>query len=199
MLPLHFDGNNGGQTATRGNETLDRPSIGAVSRVLARTMKSLGIDPGVTGAVAVFDGATLVACFDIPTIKPGKRTRVNAGALAGMLREHMPISHAYIERVGSRPGEGAVGAFSFGHTAGTIEGVVAALGIPVTLVTPASWKPAAGLNGSDKARSRARASQLFPRHAALFARVKDDGRAEAALIGWIGRTRDGVARGAIEW
>jgi hypothetical protein len=36
-------------------------------------------------------------------------------------------SKAFIELVGARPGEGAVGAFAFGRSRGVVEGVLAAL------------------------------------------------------------------------
>lgn len=60
------------------------------------------------------------------------------------------------------PGQGAASMFSFGHAAGLAEGVVTALQIPLVLVTPQSWKRAAGLIGSDKAASLAVAARLFP-------------------------------------
>jgi crossover junction endodeoxyribonuclease RuvC len=78
--------------------------------------------------------------------------------------------------------------FSFGFSAGLVDGVLAGLGIPTTYVTPQSWKRAAGLT-SDKSAVRLRAAQLFPDMAKHFARVKDDGRAEAALIARYGVTK----------
>lgn len=60
------------------------------------------------------------------------------------------------------PGQGTASMFSFGHAAGVAEGVVTALGLPLTLVTPQAWKRAAGLIGSDKAAALAVASRLFP-------------------------------------
>jgi hypothetical protein len=50
-------------------------------------------------------------------------------------------------------------------------------------VTPTKWKRALGL-GADKGDSRRRAMETWPYMASKFARVKDDGRAEAALIAW---------------
>jgi crossover junction endodeoxyribonuclease RuvC len=75
--------------------------------------------------------------------------------------------------------------FRFGYGAGAIEGVLAGLGIEVVLVAPTVWKPAMRL-GSDKGRARAEAQRLFPALASLFGRVRDDGRAEAALLGLYG-------------
>ena len=57
-----------------------------------------------------------------------------------------------------------------------------ALGLPLERVRPSAWKMAMGLRGKPKAASRGMATELFPDFADQFRRVKDDGRAEAALI-----------------
>ena len=75
---------------------------------------------------------------------------------------------------------------------GVIEGAMAALGLPVAFVTPPVWKRAVGIApGKDGAKDAARSEAIrrWPAHAGLFARVKDDGRAEAALIGAAGLAR----------
>jgi crossover junction endodeoxyribonuclease RuvC len=98
-----------------------------------------------------------------------------------------------VENVGARPGEGAVGAFAFGRSTGVVEGVLSALSIPATHIAPASWKRAVGLPaGRDAAKDAARAEAIrrWPGRAAMFARVKDDGRADAALIGLAGLMRE---------
>jgi crossover junction endodeoxyribonuclease RuvC len=80
---------------------------------------------------------------------------------------------------------------------GVIEGVCAAAGLPVTFLTPPFWKRAVGIPpGKDGAKDAARSEALrrWPDKAALFARVKDDGRAESALIAFAGIARDGARR-----
>ncbi|NHN85889.1 hypothetical protein GOB93_14735 [Acetobacter musti] len=144
------------------------------------------IDPGKTGAIAILsDRGDLIEVLDMPTAPvtvSGKiRHIVSAPLLATMLRAHDP-AEVWLERVGARPAEGAVGAFAFGRGVGVIEGVTAALGKPLSLVTPAEWKRATR-TPANKDSARARAMQLFPTAADQFKRVKDDGRAEAALIG----------------
>ena len=144
------------------------------------------IDPGNSGAIAILsDAGDLIEIFDMPTVSVtvGKKQRnvVSAPLLATMLRAHDP-AEIWLEKVSTRPGEGAVGAFAFGRGVGVIEGVAAALGKPLSTVTPAVWKKATGCP-ADKGGARARAMQLFPTAADQFKRVKDDGRAEAALIG----------------
>jgi len=73
--------------------------------------------------------------------------------------------------------------FTFGRGLGIVEGVALGAGIPVRWVSPAKWKRALGLS-ADKGASRRRAIELWPAQSAMFARVKDDGRAEAALIAY---------------
>jgi crossover junction endodeoxyribonuclease RuvC len=80
--------------------------------------------------------------------------------------------------------------FSFGRSLGIIEGIIAAYNIPVTFVTPGVWTKGIG-RGAGKDASRARACELYPSHQQRFARVKDDGRADAVLIGawWLKANR----------
>jgi crossover junction endodeoxyribonuclease RuvC len=135
----------------------------------------LGIDIGTHGALALLtpDGQ-LVEIADMPVLRDGPKGRpaVNAPLLAELVyRWH--ATQAFIEHVGARPGEGAVGAFAFGRSRGVIEGVLAAAGVPITFVTPPAWKRAVGLTLKSKDASRSEAIRRWPDHAALFARVKD--------------------------
>jgi hypothetical protein len=58
-------------------------------------------------------------------------------------------------------------------------------GIPTFEVDPSTWKKSMHLS-ADKNASRALASQYFPDSADQWSRVRDDGRAEAALIAYYG-------------
>lgn len=145
----------------------------------------MGVDPGASGAIAfIRSDGSLGAVHDMPTVdvKSGKsiKRRVSPQALARLTEQHEP-THAFVERVGAMPGQGVSSMFAFGYSAGLVEGVLSALKIGVTMIAPAAWKRAAGLT-ADKGHARQRAMQIWPEHAALFARVKDDGRAEAALL-----------------
>lgn len=157
----------------------------------------LGIDPGASGAMAwMEEDGSLIAIEDMPSIQvkvgKGMRTRVSAAMLANLVRFRIPTM-AYVEKVGAMPGQGTASMFAFGYSAGLVEGVLAGLGIPVTHVAPQSWKASSRIPAA-KGAARMRAGQLFPGHAGAFARVKDDGRAEAALIALYGyQARHGVA------
>ena len=110
----------------------------------------LGGDLGLNGAIAALDAdGSLIDIVDMPTLTNGAsgRRTINAPLLAAIMsRWHAKI--AYLEYVAARPGEGAVGAFSFGRSKGVAEGVCAAFAIPVSFITAPSWKRAViGLAG----------------------------------------------------
>ncbi len=152
----------------------------------------LGIDPGKSGALAFYDpGRDELEVLDIPTIQAGPkgRTAVDEEGVAAIIRSRADfVSHAWLEQVGVMPGEGAVGAFSFGTTFGLLRMALVAHFIPRTLVTPVKWKRALSVPAA-KDGAVARACQLLPRHAGLFRGPRGglmDGRAEAALIAYYG-------------
>jgi crossover junction endodeoxyribonuclease RuvC len=156
----------------------------------------LGIDPGKCGALALLDiagGALEVA--DVPTLAIRGKTVIDHYGLARIVdawATRNPV--VFVEQVGSRPGEGHAGAFDFGRTCGLILGVLSANFLRVEFVTPSKWKADLKVKG-DKDESRQRAATLFPRQSGLFARVKDDGRAEAALIAAWGAQTLGAVHG----
>jgi crossover junction endodeoxyribonuclease RuvC len=124
----------------------------------------VAFDPGLCGAVAfVSNDGTLIDCQDLPVIGEGTQRRIDAANLAAIIRQHNP-TRAVIEQVSAMPGNGVSGMFRFGQSVGTIAGVVGALGLPVAWVSPS------------------KSIETWPDKAALFARVKDHNRAEAALL-----------------
>jgi len=152
----------------------------------------LGVDPGLSGALALYDvvGKRLSTVHDMPTIKAGTDSKriVDESALAVWVDVFAKnIMHAFVERVGTRPGESPVAAFSFGCGYGILRGILAANMIPMTFVTPQKWKKALGVPAA-KDGARARASQLLPTASPNWSRAKDDGRAEASLIALYGAT-----------
>lgn len=150
-------------------------------------MPIIGIDPGLGGALALLYNNDL-EIYDMPTIQDGTKRRVDHAQLAVILdlwAKHQGIT-CVIEKVASMPGNGHTGAFTFGRAAGVVIGAVAANFIPIVEVPPQVWKRKTQ-TPTDKDGARLRASEIFPRYAGQWARVKDDGRAEAALIAYYGR------------
>ena len=147
----------------------------------------IGVDPGASGAVAILeDNGTLVQVFDMPSVEiqvGGKaKRRVAPEMLASELRLYnVHGTVAVVEQVSAMPGQGVSSMFAFGQAYGLVLGVLAGLWIPTSTVTPSAWKKALKLN-TGKDAARAKAAQLWPQMAGEFKRVKDDGRAEAALI-----------------
>lgn len=155
-------------------------------------MKVCGIDPGINGAFAFFDtqrGEVLI--IDMPTgvvERNGKAKReISAAMIAAVLQTHRP-DVAFIERVGAMPGQGLSSTWSFAMGVGQIVGVLAALEIETHWVAPRVWQKACDLRGG-KDGGRLRAAELMPAAAGQFARAKDNGRSDAALIAWYGATR----------
>lgn len=147
----------------------------------------IGIDPGASGGIALVEktseGTHLRGVWDMPTVQiVGGKRRVNAPMLADIISRLPTTALIISEQVSAMPGQGVVSMFAFGRAAGIVEGVAAGAGLDLELVLPVKWKRALDLIGKDKSASRALAAEAFPKHAVSFARVKDDGRAEAALI-----------------
>ena len=148
----------------------------------------IGCDPGCSGAVVILQSAACpvpIEWIRTPTLKVGKSSRVDAAALSRFLEDY-DCGHAYIEAVHSMPGQGVSSVYTFGHAAGVLEGVMAAMRIPYTLVTPQAWKRRAGLIGTDKDAARSRAIQLWPRWDALGTKGAGQAFADAALIARFG-------------
>jgi crossover junction endodeoxyribonuclease RuvC len=146
-------------------------------------MRTLGIDPGAGGALALLDGRKLVRVWDMPTVTTdaGKR-RIDASTLATTIVQQVGrVDLAIIEQVGPMPRDGSAGSFWFGKAAGIPEGVLAGLGIECRLVPPQTWKRRLDVP-REKNAARARATTLFPGRGDEWPLVKHDGRAEAALI-----------------
>jgi len=100
-----------------------------------------GVDPGLTGGIAIYDGGTYNV-FPMPVV--GKS--VNALALLGLLDG---VSRVFVEVPYLSGGNG--GTLTSGANYGRILAVCEMAGIPVTLVTPSVWtKKMLGKTGGDK-------------------------------------------------
>ena len=142
----------------------------------------LSIDPGKNGAIACFVRGDLASM-----------SSARAADLVGWLKprdEDFPV-RVVIEQVNGAPGQSGPASFNFGKAYGELLGVCAALDVEPVLIRPADWKGGLGLRrefgespASFKRKSLVMARALWPQHAStFFARAKDDGAAEAALLG----------------
>jgi crossover junction endodeoxyribonuclease RuvC len=176
----------------------------------------VGVDPGMTGAFAVLVDGILADVIDMPVeIRKTGKTKVKFDAsnnprmvektaniltaqsvfqvFKTILSKHGTPTAVFLEQVGARPNQS--GMFTFGRGVGLIEMAAWASDVPLILVSPNTWQRAVG-GSSDKKIACAKASRLYPRHAALFKRTSiDDGRADATLIATYGQ---GVLDGSIK-
>lgn len=149
-------------------------------------MRLLAVDPGLTGALAFYDKElNSLVVRDMPVAKKGQKNELLEAQLAHMVRDFCP-DVAVLELVHSLPKQGVSSTFKFGVCFGVLKGILAALDVPCHFLTPQQWRRVAHVQGAagDKGASRIRATQLFPAAAESFARVKDHGRADAALIAY---------------
>ena len=164
-------------------------------------MNFLGIDPGLSGGMALIGENGVIWVEDMPTItvKKGKKNQrfIDLVALrtliVGALFVGIPPTpvHAFIEKVSAMPGQGVCSMFKFGRGFGNIEAMIAAFEIPYTMVHPKTWQKEMlrDIPGDGKGRSVLAAQRLFP-HVKLIpvnCRTPKDGRAEALLIAEYGR------------
>jgi len=150
-----------------------------------------GMDPGFTGGIAALDTDTgMLEVVDMPVFdnKQGKKI-INTHELHRLLTPQPGTPYmGVIEQVGAMPKQGVSSTFRFGEGYGALQMAVVAHGLTLHYVTPGRWKKHFGLS-RDKGVSRSLATQQFPLNAQDFKRVKDDGRAEAAMIALYGQQK----------
>jgi hypothetical protein len=167
-------------------------------------MTFIGIDPGISGAVAELDSITrAVRFFDTPTVqvRSGKtmKNMLNIPQCVDILRTLSVAGNVRvtIEKVnpmpsfgenGERRGMGVTSAFSFGKGYGIWLGILSALAIPFQEVHPLTWKKTMMADmGKEKDASRVKAMQLYPATAPGLNLKKHHGRADALLLAEFGR------------
>lgn len=145
---------------------------------------SLGIDPGLHGAIAlIFSGG--VSLYDMPIYRKDKRSHIEVEDLYKMLKcLRKECEHVTIENVHSMPGQGVSSVFKFGKGFGIIIGICTALKYDIQYVSPHVWKKYYGL-GKDKSQSVKLANDLY----SLDIKKSKDGQAEALLIARYGKEK----------
>lgn len=144
----------------------------------------VGVDPGVGGAIALLnDDGSLLTAWDMPVLD-GRVSPHLLSTAEGWQDDWTVV----LETISTRPGQGGQQGIKMGTNYGVLIGVFGTLGMRIVETRPQVWKKAMRLS-ADKSASRATAINRWPAHTNLFARVKDDGRAEAALIAEWWRTQ----------
>ena len=150
-------------------------------------MKIIGIDPGLSGAIAVMEGNKIMDIFDMPVMPEGKKNKrqLNSAQLAKLLKDNIKNNEEVaiiVEQVNAMPGQGVTSMFNFGQTFGAIKGICAALGLPIFFVRPAKWKKHFELINSSKDASRTKAIEMYPSISHQLSKKKDVNKSDAILI-----------------
>ena len=150
-------------------------------------MKIIGIDPGLSGAIAVLENNKVLNVFEMPVMSEGKKNKrqLNSSLLVNLLKENVINNEEVaivVEQVNAMPGQGVTSMFNFGQTFGAIKGICAALGFPIFFVRPSKWKKYFELINSSKDSSRTKAIEMYPKLSNQLAKKKDVNKSDAILI-----------------
>ena len=150
-------------------------------------MRIIGIDPGLSGGIAILDNSKVVELFDMPVMPDGKKNKrqLNNALLVKLIKDNiknLEDTVMIVEQVNAMPGQGVTSMFNFGQTFGAIKGICAALGLPIFFVRPAKWKKHFELINSSKDASRTKAIEMYPSISEQLSRKKDVNKSDALLI-----------------
>ena len=150
-------------------------------------MKIIGIDPGLSGGIAVLENNKVLDIFDMPVMSEGKKNKrqLNSAQLVKLIKDNISKNEevsVVVEQVNAMPGQGVTSMFNFGQTFGAIKGVCAALSLPIFFVRPAKWKKHFELINSSKDSSRTKAIEMYPSLSDNLAKKKDVNKSDAILI-----------------
>ena len=140
-------------------------------------MKIIGIDPGLSGAIAILENNKVLRIFDMPVMSEGKKNKrqINSALLVNILKDNISNNEeisVVIEQVNAMPGQGVTSMFNFGQTFGAIKGICAALQLPIFFVRPSKWKKHFELINSSKDASRTKAIEMYPKLSSELAKKK---------------------------
>ena len=150
-------------------------------------MKIIGIDPGLSGAIAVLENNKVLNIFDISLMTEGKKNKrqLNSALLVNLLKENNNKEEevaVVVEQVNAMPGQGVTSMFNFGQTFGALKGICAALELPIFFVRPSKWKKHFELINSSKDASRTKAIEMYPKLSNQLSKKKDVNKSDAILI-----------------
>ena len=148
-------------------------------------MKIIGIDPGLSGGIAILQNNKIKDIFDMPVMAEGKKNKrqLNSAQLVNLLKQNIDEETiVVVEQVNAMPGQGVTSMFNFGQTFGAIKGICASLGLPIFFVRPAKWKKHFELINSSKDASRTKVIEMYPAISNKLSKKKDVNKSDAILI-----------------
>ena len=150
-------------------------------------MRIIGIDPGLSGGIAILDDLKIFDIYDMPIMSEGKKNKnqLNSAQLVNIIRKNLiPNGDTFliVEQVSAMPGQGVTSMFNFGQTFGSIKGICAALNLPIFFVRPAKWKKHFDLINPSKDASRTKVIEMYPSISPRLSKKKDVNKADAILI-----------------
>ena len=156
----------------------------------------IGIDPGMSGAIAAVDEKTheILRVEDTPTFLIAKVREYDIVGMADLLRSISlgRPSRVVLEQAQAMPKQGVTSTFHFGRGYGIWLGILGTLQMPYRTVRPCEWTKTLfhGLPGKGKERSILFASRTFPGIELVpdGCRKPRDGRADAACLAYYGLT-----------
>ena len=150
-------------------------------------MRIIGIDPGLSGGIAILDDLKIFDVFDMPIMSEGKKNKnqLNSAQLVNIIKKHiLPNGETFVivEQVSAMPGQGVTSMFNFGQSFGVLKGIFSAMQIPMDFISPVKWKKYYNLINTQKDSSRTKAIEFFPYISSKLSRKKDANKADAILI-----------------
>jgi len=127
-------------------------------------MKIIGIDPGLSGAIAVLENNKVLNIFDMPVMPEGKKNKrqLNSALLVNLIKENIDLHEeisVVVEQVNAMPGQGVTSMFR-----------------------PSKWKKHFELINSSKDSSRTKAIEMYPKLSNQLSKKKDVNKSDAILI-----------------
>ena len=149
----------------------------------------VGIDPGLSGAIAILENNKVLNIFDMPVMAEGKKNKrqANGSQIFNEISKRINTLEkkqikVVIEQVSAMPGQGVTSMFNFGQSFGILKGICSSMQLPMYFVRPAKWKKYYNLINTQKDASRTRAIEIFPYFSSQLSKKKDSNKADAILI-----------------
>ena len=162
-----------------------------------RTEVWIGVDVGVTGAVAILPQGGSTLLYDTPTLRRRvnrkQRTVYDPAEMLYILQPFERVAarvEVCIEHLHANGQNGSLSNFSEGLGVGYWHMAVVACGFRLRWVSPPVWKRFYGLIGCDKEASRQEAIHRFNASASALTKKRHHGRAEALLLAHYARSME---------